>query len=77
MRAENRGVDKQETVLTMRLSELFSNHSPYWGVPRPRALDNDLIQTCYECGRERDVKAELRAADDRADRVSHNPRLIA
>ena len=44
---------------TMRLLELFYNHAHYWGVPHPRSTDDRLIQTCYECGSEREVKAQL------------------
>ena len=61
----------------MKLKQLFANHSHYWGVPHPRALDNRLIQTCYGCGREREIKVELRASAARPDRVPHNLRLIA
>jgi hypothetical protein len=43
----------------MRLLELFYNHAHYWGVPHPRSTDDRLIQTCYECGAEREVKAQL------------------
>jgi hypothetical protein len=41
------------------LRELFNNHSHYWGVPHLRDADQQLIQTCYECGAERVVKAKL------------------
>lgn len=44
----------------MRITTLFSNHSHYWGVPHPRSTDNRLVQTCYECGAERQIKIELR-----------------
>lgn len=44
----------------MRLLALLRNHAHYWGIPHPRATDNKLIQTCYECGAERQVKIELR-----------------
>lgn len=48
-----------EGEITMRLLELFYNHAHYWGVPHPRSTDDRLIQTCYECGAEREVKAQL------------------
>jgi hypothetical protein len=44
------------------LKQLFNSHSHYWGVPHPREADKRLIQTCYECGAERVVKAELTEA---------------
>jgi hypothetical protein len=46
----------------MKLLAFLRNHTHYWGVPHPRALDNRLVQTCYECGAERQVKIELRPA---------------
>ena len=44
----------------MKLMEIFTYHSHYWGIPHPRVADNRLVQTCYECGAEREVKIELR-----------------
>jgi hypothetical protein len=44
----------------MKLKEIFNYHSHYWGIPHSRTLDNRLVQTCYECGAEREVKIELR-----------------
>src|ERR1041385_2062672 len=59
--------DAGEVLLTteekkMKLLAFLRNHAHYWGVPHPRALDNRLVQTCYECGAEREVKIELRPA---------------
>jgi hypothetical protein len=48
----------------MKLMEIFTYHSHYWGIPHPRAMDNRLVQTCYECGAEREVKIELRPQAD-------------
>jgi hypothetical protein len=48
----------------MRLLEMFYNHSHYWGVPHPRSADDKLIQVCYECGAEREVKVQLRQPDE-------------
>ena len=36
------------------------NHRHYWGVPHDRPSDDRLVQTCYECGAEREIKIELR-----------------
>jgi hypothetical protein len=44
----------------MSLKEIFTYHSHYWGIPHTRTTDNRLVQTCYECGAERQVKIELR-----------------
>jgi len=44
----------------MSILAFFRNHSHYWGVPHPRVRDNHLVQTCYECGAEREIKIELR-----------------
>lgn len=44
----------------MKLLAFFKNHAHYWGIPHPRTCDNRLIQVCYECGAEREVKIELR-----------------
>jgi hypothetical protein len=41
------------------LKELFSSHKQYWGIPYPHAIGNRPVQTCYECGANRDVKVEL------------------
>jgi hypothetical protein len=50
----------------MNLLAFLRNHQHYWGVPHPRTADDRLVQTCYECGAEREIKIELRApaADD-------------
>jgi hypothetical protein len=52
----------------MKILAFFRNHSHYWGVPHPRTIDNRLIQVCYECGAEREIKIELRpsVSDDLA-----------
>ena len=44
----------------MSILSFFRNHSHYWGVPHPRAKDSHLVQVCYECGAEREIKIELR-----------------
>ena len=44
----------------MKILAFFRNHAHYWGVPHARNTDNRLIQVCYECGAEREVKIELR-----------------
>ena len=38
----------------------FKNHAHYWGVPHPRECDRNLIQVCYECGAERELRIDLR-----------------
>ena len=44
----------------MRILAFLRNHYHYWGVPHPRSSDNRLVQTCYECSAEREIKIELR-----------------
>ena len=44
----------------MKILAFLRNHVHYWGIPHPRSKDNRLIQTCYECGAEREIKIELR-----------------
>ena len=46
----------------MNILAFFTNHQHYWGIPHPRTADDRLVQTCYECGAEREVKIQLRAA---------------
>lgn len=44
----------------MKIFSLLKGHEHYWGVVHSRSSDDRLIQTCYECGAEREVKVELR-----------------
>ncbi len=44
----------------MSILSFLRNHQHYWGIPHPRPTDDRLIQTCYECSAEREVKIELR-----------------
>ena len=46
----------------MKLLAFLRNHAHYWGVPHPDAKNDRLVQTCYECGAERQIKIELRPA---------------
>jgi hypothetical protein len=46
--------------MTMKILAFLRNHAHYWGIPHPRSTDTRLIQTCYECGAEREIKIELR-----------------
>jgi hypothetical protein len=47
---------------TMNILAFFTNHHHYWGIPHPGSPDDRLVQTCYECGAEREVKIRLRAS---------------
>lgn len=47
----------------MKILAFFTNHTHYWGVPHTRTADNKLIQVCYECSQEREVKIELRTVE--------------
>ena len=57
----------------MKLYELFSGHSHYWGVPHLRDTDHRLIQTCYGCSNERIVKIELGQQDRYPDKIYVRP----
>jgi hypothetical protein len=39
-------------------------HRHYWGIPHRRLTDNRMIQICYECGKEREVRMDLASPDD-------------
>jgi hypothetical protein len=59
----------------MSILSFLSPHNHYWGIPHPRLGDNRLVQTCYECGSEREVKVELRPSpnapvDDKSVRAA-------
>jgi hypothetical protein len=62
----------------MRILAFFRNHTHYWGVPHPRNTDDKLVQTCYECGAEREVKIELRPSPtDDVSIPTHGDNLAA
>ena len=61
----------------MRLLEMFYNHSHYWGVPHPRSTDDKIVQVCYECGAEREVKVQLRQSDDMKIRTPYRDNIAA
>lgn len=44
----------------MNIMSLLTYHYHYWGIPHERVSDSRLIQTCYECGAERELKVDLR-----------------
>ena len=64
--------------MTMKILAFLRNHAHYWGIPHPGSMDSRLVQTCYECGAEREVKIELRAFpyDDEAAPI-HGDNLAA
>ncbi len=35
-------------------------HRHYWGIPHKREGDDRMIQICYECGKEREFRLDLR-----------------
>ena len=61
----------------MNLRSIFNYHSHYWGVPHPREIDDCLVQTCYECGAEREVKMELRESQETTLSPYHDDKLVA
>lgn len=40
--------------------QLFQVHVHHWGIPHTRTVDNRLVQTCYECSQDRELRIELR-----------------
>lgn len=57
--------------MTTKILAFLRNHAHYWGIPHPRSTDSRIVQTCYECGAEREVKIELRPSlsDDIANPI--------
>jgi hypothetical protein len=51
----------------MNILSLLTNHYHYWGIPHERPRDKRMVQTCYECGAERELKVELRQLWVRSD----------
>jgi len=43
----------------VNILQLLTGHAHYWGVPHQQVAAKYLIQTCYECGADRRVKADL------------------
>ena len=43
----------------MSILSVITGHKDYWGAPHSSETDKQLIQTCYECGANRTVKADL------------------
>jgi len=43
----------------MNILRLITGHEHYWGIPHQHVAAKFLIQTCYECGADRKVKADL------------------
>ena len=52
----------------MDILYFLTSHRHYWGIPHERPADRRLIQTCYECGREREIKVDLRPRYVEADK---------
>jgi hypothetical protein len=44
----------------MDITGFLINHRHYWGIPHARDIDDRIVQTCYECGAESEVKINLR-----------------
>lgn len=65
----------------MNILHLLASHRHYWGIPHERSADKRIIQTCYECGAEREVKVELHASlvaqDEGSQSTAANFRLNA
>lgn len=62
----------------MKILAFLKNHNHYWGVPHPRNIDDRLVQTCYECGAEREIKIELRpSSSEKIDIPGPNGHIAA
>jgi len=46
----------------MSILHLLADHKHYWGIPHERPADKRIIEVCYECGAEREIKVELHAS---------------
>lgn len=55
--------------MAMKILAFLRNHTHYWGIPHSRSTDNRLVQTCYECGADRQLKIELRPSLDVANPI--------
>ncbi len=60
-----------------KILAFLRNHTHYFGIPHPRAADERLVQTCYECGAEREVKIELRPSPEDLTAPIHDDHLAA
>jgi len=60
-----------------KIVAFLRNHTHYWGIPHQRSGDAKMIQTCYECGAEREVKIELRPSLDEFLAPLHDDHLAA
>jgi hypothetical protein len=55
----------------VNILQLLTGHEHYWGVPHKRLVaDKLLIQTCYECGADRRVRADLQPSSSPEQPVS-------
>lgn len=59
----------------MKILWLFGNHIHYWGVPHERTTDQRMIQTCYECAKDREIQIELRPYQVRTNSIQEDRRL--
>jgi hypothetical protein len=48
-------------------------HKHYWGTPHYVADDNRLIQICYECGKEREIKVDLHGKERSTEKTATYP----
>jgi hypothetical protein len=45
---------------TIDILTFLNNHKHSSGIPHARDIDSRIVQPCYECGAEREVKFDLR-----------------
>jgi hypothetical protein len=52
--------ERRTTGGVMSLWQIITNHRHYWGVPHKINNDSEkLVMICYDCGKVRDVKADI------------------
>jgi hypothetical protein len=56
----------------MRIQDLFTSHTHYWGVPHRTDGEGRLIHECYECGKQRESILGLGPANELSGIVQQN-----
>lgn len=51
-------------------------HTHYWGTPHRREEDSRIIQICYECGKEREVRIDLHGKSEPHKEKEPSVRLV-
>jgi hypothetical protein len=70
-------LSQQFREAVMNLFSLLTHHTHYWGLPHERPADKRLIQICFVCGAERELKVELRPSRTLAKPQTVVPKMAA